>query len=163
MRASIPLGLAVVSLALLAGCSTAPSAPFRDGPGQPDPVADGIDPRCFESYPELPATEPLLESELLIRPADWPTAPDFAVLCWSVVDGNQETAYYATDPGITADDVFSHYEERFGDKNIHDRVEADTGILLTGVYPPEHSYYLEHDPAWDAFTTTWSIDGDYAD
>lgn len=150
------------SALLLASCATS-VAPLRDQPGTPPVVANGIDERCYTSYPELPATEPQLESELLLRPPQWPEAPAFAVLCWSVVDGDQETAYYATDPGVTADHIFSHYEKRFGDNNIFDRVESDTGTLLTGVFAPAHSYYIDHDPAWDAYTITWAIDGDYAD
>ncbi|MDH6179983.1 hypothetical protein M2152_000165 [Microbacteriaceae bacterium SG_E_30_P1] len=150
------LFVGAATVVLLTGCSAA--AP---------PEASGIDPRCREAYPAvdyatLGYTGSPDESLLTLRPDQWPAVPDFAVFCWSTLSAAEEVAYYAIDTEVPYGELYDYYEESFGDLGIHGRAPSDTGELLTGVFPPEHSYFVDYEPQ-DAYSITWALQGEYSD
>lgn len=131
-----------------------PGGPSRDG-------AEGVDPRCAAEYADVTIRE--YEGEIELRPEYWPIAPEFAAFCfWVRDDGNSAVAFYATDPGIVRAEIYRFYEHAFGDVGVHGRVDSDNGELLTGVYPPQHSYYIQFNSP-NRYEINWAIDGDYAD
>lgn len=165
---------------LLVGCSSAPTGqmPVPAGAGtSPTPTPtqtalpgahtsdrpDEIDPRCLVSYTDHDFDFVLNERDLLVRPEFWPFAPDWAVLCWAEGSATEEIAYYATDVGIARAEVFRYYEDKFAGRGTHWRMTGDYGEILTGVYPPNHSYFIEHDYEMHTYVIDWAIDGDYAD
>ncbi|WP_448808958.1 hypothetical protein [Agromyces bauzanensis] len=125
-----------------------------------EPTVEAIDPRCTRQFP---GTAVLLhEGELETRPELWPEVPSWAVLCATEWENDAtQVAWYATDEGISRAEIYRYYEHEMAGYGEYGRAETADGEISTGVFPPQHSFYIE--ATRDQYRITWSIDGDYAD
>lgn len=177
-RAVTALALSAGVLLAATGCDDSPAAAGGGGPdgggvsspspsptptplpgGRSTPEPEGIDPRCLAAYPDVPVRA--AERDLALRPEFWPFAPEFAAFCWWEQDSPTSViAYYATDPGIVRAEVYRYYEHAMGERGEYFRIDSEHGELLTGVFPPEHSFYIEFmNP--DRYQINFGIGGDY--
>lgn len=118
------------------------------------------DPRCVREFPDHARV--LAEAELEGRPDLWPAVPDFAVLCWTEWENEYtQVAWYATDSGVGSAAVYRHYERALLNIGVTGRARTDQGEILTGVVPPQHSFWML--APRDHYRVTWSFDGEYAD
>lgn len=138
------------------------AAPAADAeePEPAEPGADGVDPRCAAVFPLADA--PLAEEELALRPEAWPEAPSWAVLCATEFENaTTQVAWFATDGGIGREEVYAAYEAAIDGVGVHGRSEIAEGEISTGVFPPQHSFWIL--ATGDVYRVTWSLQGEYAD
>ncbi|MBM7503800.1 hypothetical protein ACFPER_09965 [Agromyces aurantiacus] len=149
---------------VLPATATPTSPPPTDTP-LPDPpggdAARELDPRCAAQFPDTATI--LDETDLALRPPDWPAVPGWAVLCATEFENaTTQVAWYATDPGISRAEVYRTYEHGMLEAGgIAGRAEIAEGEISTGVFPPDHSFWIL--ATRDRYRITWSLDGQYAD
>lgn len=141
MRRSGFAAAATLVAVALAGCASGAESepPGAEGPavsGPSDAHGDAVgDPavpeECATPFPFAVGAPD--DSDLALRPADWPAPPAGAVLCGTsaTVTGQQESVDYALDS--PADDVLDHYESALSGVDVVERVDDGLGPILSGV------------------------------
>jgi len=158
------LGASCVAAAVaLSGCGDDRAMPVPAGTPTPTPDTaqteppEQIDPRCLASYPDDAVL--IYEGVIEVRPFGFPSAPDFAVLCWVQIESPvEQIGYYAMTNYTSFDKVLWYYEHAFPGGQ-HGRAATADGEILTGVFG-ESSYFINTDGT-NRYYIDWAIDGQY--
>lgn len=141
--------------------SPTPSSTETPVPRGGDTLEPAVDPRCTRQFPGRALTI-IHESDLEGRADLWPEVPDWAALCWTEWENEfTQVGWYATDPGMSQAEVYRTYEHALMGVGQAARVDSDDGEILTGIVPPQHSFWVLAER--DHYRVTWSFDGEYAE
>lgn len=119
---------------------------------QPDdadsPREAGVPEECIEAFPYVFAPADIADVSQL--PADWPEAPEGAVLCMTASGGSIETADFATEASF--EEVAAYYEQALIGRGESERVSgADNGTgwdALGGSVDGVHYQVQERDTGY---------------
>jgi hypothetical protein len=159
------VGLCVVVAVALSGCDDERRMPVpvpSDTPTALPDVTGGdtdeqIDPRCVEQYGGKAGL--VYEGDIRQRPVGFPTAPEFAVLCWiETLSPTHQAGHYATSYYTPYDKVLDYYESTAEHTG---RADSTMGELLTGVFDTASFYVVAEGTS--RYAIHWAYDGYYAD